>query len=145
MERVSRREFPRVAALVLVLGIGAVYYGKALARLDATADKNSALSFSDREVAGGNSIIVNQEAAYEARALIPPTEHYRVRTGPRLRNATALTATYVESWYRYFLMPRRPAADARWIICYGCDLAELGPRYDVRWRDSNGISIGHLR
>jgi hypothetical protein len=144
MGRISRREFPRMVVVLLMLGIGAVYFVKALIRLDGAADKNSALSFSDREIAGGNSIIVNQEAAYEARALIPPTEHYRVRTGPGLRNATALTATYVESWYRYFLMPRRPAADARWIICYGCDVAELGPRYDVRWRDGNGISIRRL-
>jgi hypothetical protein len=48
---------------------------------------------------------------------------------------------YVESWYRYFLLPRRPAADARWIICYGCDTTELG-KYVVRWHDRNGISIG---
>jgi hypothetical protein len=145
MPRIELRELPRVLAVVLTLGIGAVYYTKALARLDSTADKNSALSFSDREIAGGNSIIVNQEAAYEARVLIPSTETYRVRTGPRLRNATSLTATYVESWYRYFLMPRRPSAQARWIICYGCDLSDLGARYAVRWRDNNGISIGRLR
>lgn len=144
MPRLDRRKAGVLLAVVLATGFGLVYYAKALARLDDVADTNSALSFSDREIAGGNSMIVNQQAAYEAVALIPPTAPYRVRTGPRLRNATPLTLQYVESWYRYFLMPRRPTLDARWIICYGCDASDLGPSYRVRWRDDNGISIGRL-
>ena len=98
----------------------------------------------DRHIAGGNSIVVDQEAADEADVLIPRTETFRVRVGPGLRNATSLTSTYVESWYRYFLLPRRPSLDARWIICYGCDTSELGS-YQVLWRDNNGISIGRRR
>jgi hypothetical protein len=136
----------RFAAVLLIVsaGVAAVYLVKGLAKLDDTADGNSALSYADREIAGGNSILIDQEAAYEARALIPAKETYRVRVGPGLRHATSLTSTYVESWFTYFLMPRRPAADARWIICYGCDRAELGPSFDERWHDDNGISIGRL-
>jgi len=136
-----------VAAILLIATgvIATVYLAKALPNLDETADANSALSYADREIAGGNSILVDQEAAYEARALIPSGETYRVRVGPGLRNATPLTSTYAESWFAYFLMPRRPAGDARWIICYGCDPAELGRSFHERWHDANGISIGRVR
>jgi len=141
MTRIDGRRAAIALTLVATLIVSAIYYAKSLARLDDRADANSELSFSDRLVAGGNSVIVNQEAATEADALIPRTETFRVRVGPRLRNAQALTSVFVESWYRYFLLPRRPAADARWIICYGCDTSELG-KYVVRWHDTNGISIG---
>jgi len=141
MSRIDGRRAAIALTLLATLIVSAIYYAKSLARLDDRADANSELSFSDRLVAGGNSVVVNQEAATEADALIPRTETFRVRVGPRLRNAQALTSVYVESWYRYFLLPRRPAADARWIICYGCDTSELG-NYVVRWHDTNGISIG---
>jgi hypothetical protein len=134
------------AGLVIAVGVvAAIYLVKAVVKLDDTADANSAMSYADREIAGGNSILIDQDAAYEARALIPSAATYRVRVGPGLRNATPLTSTYVESWFDYFLMPRRPAGNARWIICYGCDRSELGPSFVERWRDDNGISIGRLR
>jgi hypothetical protein len=141
MRWIDARRVAVPLTVVVTLIVGGVYYGKSIARLDDRADANSGLSFSDRVVAGGNSVIVDQEAATEAEALIPRTASFRVRVGPRLRHATDLTSVYVESWYRYFLLPRRPAADARWIICYGCDTTELG-KYVVRWHDGNGISIG---
>ncbi|MFL6029297.1 MAG: hypothetical protein ACJ74D_04625 [Gaiellaceae bacterium] len=143
MRRVDALSAAATLALVSALVVGAFYYARALRDLDGRADANSGLSFSDRLIAGGNSVIVDQEAATEARALIPLSASFRVVVGPRLRNATPLTSEHVESWFRYFLLPRRPARDARWIICYGCNTAEL-PRYSVRWRDDEGISIGHL-
>jgi hypothetical protein len=137
----------RVGALVVValaLGFCAVYFVKSLDHADAQATANSSLSYADREVAGGNSIIVDQNAAYEARALIPTTSTYRVVTGGTVKDATTLTAPFVDAWFRYFLVPRRPAADARWIICYACDVSKLGGPYTVRWQDTSGISIGQL-
>jgi hypothetical protein len=131
-----------VFVLAPVIGIAGTYYVKAVPHLDELADKNSELSYSDREIAGGSSIVINQEAAYEARALIPVTGSFRVLTGDSLRHATSLTLPYVEGWFRYFLFPRRTSGDARWIICYGCDPSAVGDRYIVRWRDANGISIG---
>jgi len=145
---ISGRQLAVVAARVAVAAsvvFGALYFVKALSDLDGRARANSELSFEDREIAGGNAILVSQDAAYEARGLIPPRATYRVRAGSLLRNAKPLTSTYVESWYRYFLMPRRPAENARWIICYGCDASELGPSFETLWHDDNGVSIGRLR
>jgi hypothetical protein len=136
------------AGVVLCVGLsvtlGAFYLLRALADFDDVASNNSSLSFSDREVAGGNGIVIDQEAVYQARALIPQDAKYRVVTGSGLKDTTSLTLPFVDSWYRYFLMPRRPAADARWIICYGCDASKLGGPYRVVWRDTDGISIGRL-
>jgi hypothetical protein len=134
-----------VLCIAAALGVGLIYYGKALRQLDNTASSNSALAYDDREIAGGNSVIVDQAAAYEARALIPVGTAYRFAIGSGLREQTDLTEKYAGDWFRYFLMPRRQRVDARWVICYGCDLATLGASYDVRWRDADGISIGQLR
>jgi hypothetical protein len=131
--------------IAVALGVGALYYYKALSQLGDTASSNASLTFDDREIAGGNSVIVDQAAAYEARSLIPVSATYRLVVGRKLRKQTELTENNVEGWFRYFLMPRRPRLDARWIICYGCDTSALGGVYAVRWKDDIGISIGQLR
>jgi hypothetical protein len=127
------------------LCIGLVYYAKALRQLGNTASSNSALAYDDRELAGGNSVVVDQAAAYEARALISVGTAYRFAIGPGLRNRTDLTEKYAGDWFRYFLMPRRQRLDARWVICYGCDPTALGASYEAQWHDADGISIGRLR
>jgi len=134
-----------ISCLVAALSVGAVHYVHALSQLGDTASSNSSLSFEDREIAGGNSIVVDQRAAYEARALIPATDAYRVAVGPNLREKTELTEAYVASWFTYFLMPRRPADDAQWVICYGCDRSTLRGTFETRWQDRKGISIGRVR
>jgi hypothetical protein len=137
------------AGVVLCVGLsivfGAIYFPRALSDFHKAASNNSALSFSDREVAGGNGIVTDQEAVYQARAIIPRNARYRVVTGSALKNPTPLTLAFVETWYRYFLMPRRTALDARWIICYGCDVSKLGRPYAILWHDDDGISIGRLQ
>jgi hypothetical protein len=135
--------------VVLCVGLsivfGAIYFPRALTDFDDTASNNSVLSFSDREVAGGNGIVADQEAVYQAQAIIPRNARYRVVTGSALKNPTPLTLAFVETWYRYFLMPRRTALDARWIICYGCEVSKLGRPYAIVWQDGDGISIGRLQ
>jgi hypothetical protein len=135
--------------VILCVGLsivfGAIYFPRALTDFDDTASNNASLSYSDREVAGGNGIVADQEAAYQAQAIIPRDAKYRVVTGSALKNPQSLTLAFVETWYRYFLMPRRTAGDARWIICYGCDVSKLGGPYAILWQDNDGISIGRLQ
>jgi hypothetical protein len=133
------------SCLAAAVAIGAVYYVKALDQLGDTASSNSSLAYDDREIAGGNSIIVDQTAAYEARGLIPVTSSYRLVVGDRLREKTELTTTFAEGWFRYFLMPRRARPDALWVICYGCDTKSLDGAFELRWKDQKGISIGRLQ
>jgi hypothetical protein len=137
---------PAVIALVVVTAVLAVvYFAKGVSQLGDTATANSKLSYADREIAGGNGIVVDQNAAYEARAIIPPADRYRVATGTGMRDPTPLTLPFVGWWFQYFLMPRRPGPGARWIICYGCDTSKLGGSYVARWSDHSGISIGRVR
>jgi hypothetical protein len=142
------RSPPRLLVVAIVAActvLGIVYFVKGMSDIGRVAGSNAALSYADRDIAGGNGIILDQQAAYEARAIIPRDGKYRVVTGSALVNPTSLTLLFVDAWFRYFLMPRRPAANAPWVICYGCDVSKLGGTYTVRWRDDSGISIGALR
>jgi hypothetical protein len=123
---------------------GLVYFARAIDRLGDDAERNSALNFDDREFAGGNSLVVDKRALYEARALIPEHGTYRVVAGPGVEGATELTEPFIDQFARYFLMPRRPAEDARWILCYGCDVSELGERFQVVWQNGTGIALGTI-
>jgi hypothetical protein len=125
---------------VTVVAVVVAYPG-ALLDLGDEATRNSELSFADREIAGGNGVVVDQTVVYAARALIPVGETYHVAIGPDFSGGTDLTSQYVDSYYRYFLMPRRPAEDAQWIVCYGCDVDAYGEHTAVRWSNGSGISI----
>jgi len=129
-----------VAALAVI-----VSYPGVLRELGRDASKNGSLSFSDREIAGGNSLVADQAAVYAARGLIPASETFHVVVNPRYDGGSDLTVQHVESYYRYFLMPRRPAEDAQWIICYECDLAQYDGRAEIVWEDSEGIAIARMR
>ena len=134
----------RVGVVFLVavtLVAAAIGYGRDVRNLGETASHNSALSYADREIAGGNSVLPDQSAAYEARARIRHDETYHVAFGPDYVGGSSLTRPYAESFYLGFLMPRRPANDADWVICHGCDLAEYGDRATVVWRGPEGVSI----
>src|SRR5262249_32204046 len=112
-----------------------------LRELDNDASRNAALSYSDREIAGGNGLVADQKAVYAARGLIPRHASYHVAVSPSFEGGTDLTKGNVASYYRYFLLPRRPAERAPWVVCYGCDTSAYGADAKVVWKDDEGISI----
>ena len=130
-----------ILCVAVALVFGLVYLVRAVDQLGDDASRNAALNFDDREFAGGNSLVVDKRALYEARALIPEDGTYRVAAGPGVDGATELTEEYIDQYARSFLMPRRPAADAHWILCYGCELAALGDGHEVVWTNGGGISL----
>lgn len=138
-------EGPIRVGVVLLVAIATVAviveYPFVLRDLGDDASRNSSLSYADREIAGGNSVVADQLAVYAARAIIPEDETYHVAVDPDYGEGSELTVPFVESYYRYFLMPRRSAETARWVICYGCDLEQYGPQSEVVWEGSEGISI----
>jgi hypothetical protein len=133
-----------VFCVVLATAVTAVRLPGTIADLHDAAARNSDLSYADREFAGGNGLVIDQEALYQARALIPPDGSFRVETGDALRNATELTIPYIEGFATYFLMPRHRDDDARWLLCYGCDLSRYGDRARIVWQNDGGISIVRL-
>ena len=133
-----------VVFLVATAAIAVVVtYPRLLRELGDNASRNSALSYADRDIAGGNGLVADQVAVYAARGLIPNDETYRVDVGPNYEGGTDLTSAHVAGYYRYFLLPRRPAEDAPWIVCYGCDLSRFA-RADIVWKDEDGISISRV-
>jgi len=121
----------------LALAAGLVNFAKALDELGTEAGVHAEANTDDRELAGGTSLGLVQEALTEARGLIPERGAYRLVVGP--------DATNIGQFARYFLMPRRPTAEARWVLCYACDRSSLGAELDVLWRDDAGNLVGRLR
>jgi hypothetical protein len=141
-------EWPHGVVRIGVVLVVAVTAGAALARYPALlrdlgdeASGNAALSYSDREIAGGNGLVADQTAVYAARAVIPEDETFNVVVSPSFEGGSSETVQYVASYYRYFLVPRRMAENARWVICYGCDRATYGDAAEVVWEGDEGISI----
>jgi hypothetical protein len=130
-----------LACLVLLCAAALWRAPLAVSRLGSLAGESSRLDYADREIAGGNGIIIDQGALYEARAIIPPGARYRILVGSRLQNATSLSETFAPLYYGYFLLPRRQSAGAPWIVCFGCDLAASAPGAQTLWSGENGISV----
>ena len=131
-----------VAFLVAVTALAvAIRYPSLFAEMNRQASANSNLSYADRDIAGGNGLVVDQAAVYAARALIPEDATYHVSVNPEFAAGSELTVPFVDSYYRYFLLPRRPAESAPWIICYGCDLGPYGDRGQVIWEGEDDVSI----
>jgi hypothetical protein len=131
-----------VSCVAVALAIALVQWVKTLGDLDALADKHAALTYEDREIGVGLSIVADQRAVFEARALIPPDGRYEVVTGDRpVRDATGWTKPYIGNFAAYFLLPRKPSNSAPWVICYGCDPSSLGARSRVVWTNGAGISL----
>ena len=146
-------EWPRGIARLAAASCVAVALGVLVYELPRTVDllgddaaRNAALSYADRDIAGGNAVLADQLLAYQARAIIPANAPYRVVIGPKLGKQAALPTSSLPGWLRYSLMPRRPSDTApTWIVCYGCDTSPWGDRYEILWHDDYGISVGRLR
>lgn len=130
-------------ALCVVLSVP--YYVRAIDRLGDEATANARANYDDREIGGGHSILAETQALYEARGRIPERATYRVVAGPHVEGATELTEQYVDQFARFFLMPRRPAPDAPWVLCYGCERAGLDDTLDVVWESPAGVSLWQRR
>lgn len=129
-----------IACVGVLLVALAFQYPGALREADAEADENAALSYADREFASGNSVVADQGGLYEARGRIPPDGSYIVSVGEPVDGWTDLTAPFVSSFARYFLLPRRQLDGAPWVLCYACDLGDH-PGHATVYAGSDGISL----
>ena len=126
--------------LALVLIAVAVRYPHTFRAANQTSRANAALDLLDRKVGGGNSVIPDQQVLFEALGRIPPNETFAVAVGEPQEGWTDLTATYAETFFRYFLLPRRVDQNASWILCLACD-AKAFPGARPVWKGENGILI----
>jgi hypothetical protein len=89
----------------------------------------------------------------EALAVIPPDADYAVLMPATLADAApyginAITMGSGPAFLRYLLLPRwqvEDSAEARYVICFGCDTTAWDRRVVWLWRDEKGDSIGKVR
>jgi hypothetical protein len=129
-----------VFCVVVALIAAVVRYPAAIREANDTVSHNAALDYADREIAGGNGVVADQAAMYEARSRIPGGATYRVVTGAKDPSFSELTIPFIEDFATSFLLPRRPSPTAPWVLCYGCN-SSLFPNGEVVWNDGEGISI----
>jgi hypothetical protein len=128
--------FGVASCVAVVAALGAAYFVKAIELLDGEARSNAAANYDDRAFGGGIALGVDQEALEEARGWIPKDGTYRL--------VVDASATNIGQFARYYLMPRRPKPDARWVLCYRCDLSRFDDRLDVVYKDDAGVTLGRL-
>jgi hypothetical protein len=133
-----------VGCVVAMLVALAVHYPDAFRDANRTARANASLDLLDREIGGGNSVIPDQGLLVHARGLIPENETFTVAVGPKQEGWTELTEGFAESYAKYFLLPRRAAVDAPWILCLACARAAY-PAAEEVWSGEDGLAILRLR
>jgi len=126
--------------LLVVLVAVVVRYPETFRQANSSARGNAALDQLDREVGGGNSVIPDQRLLFEARGAIPEDGTFAVAMGAPRTSWSDLTVPFAETYLRYFLLPRRSAPDAPWILCFACDRSDF-PGATVAWAGDDGLSI----
>lgn len=118
----------------------AIRFPQTFADANRTARANAASDYLDREVGGGNSVLPAQAVAIEARGRIAASGTFDVDVGPPQEGWSELaTPDAIETYLRYFLLPRRPRDDAPWVLCFACD-RDAHPGARVVWEDE-GLAI----
>ena len=132
--------------VVLCLGITLIalawLYPQAFAGANRTARANAELDYLDREFGGGNSVLPDQTIAIEARARIPEDDAFVVAVGaPREDWSELAVPDAIDTYMRYFLLPRRHDDDAPWVLCFACD-PNAYPGSEAVWADEeSGMAI----
>lgn len=132
-----------VVAFCVAVTVGAVVvlYPQAFSDANETARANAALDHLDREIGGGNSVLPDPTIVVDARGRIPPDGTFAIDVGePQAAWGELATPDAIATFLRSFLLPRREAADAPWVLCFACDPA-AHPGAETVWEDEEGLSI----
>ena len=106
-----------------------------------------------RELTTGDIEGLPLELQVEALRVIPPRANYAVLMPATLADAapygiSAITMESGPAFLLYLLLPRwqvEDPAQARYVICFGCDTTPWDHHTTWLWRDDKGDSIGRVR
>jgi len=105
-----------------------------------------------RDVTTGDGLGIPYDLQVAALADIPPGARYTLLLPENEQVAsvyriTPLAFETAGDFLRYLLLPAEPVApaEARYLICWGCDTTPWDHRTDWLWQTDQGESIGRLR
>ena len=99
-----------------------------------------------RELIAADGLGISQEFVERARELVPPDTSYALVDPAPAAGAAPTTRAALGPYLRFVLFPRKEVepADARWLLCYLCDLATVDVRATPVWRDGSGLVIAQV-
>ena len=126
------------ALATLFVGFGGAYDDFA-GRAGANRDQTSV----QRLLSGAIATDMSRGFVLAARDLVPAGATFAVETGDKVEVSTPVSLYAVLGYSQFQLLPRRlaPAAEAQWLLCYGCDQAAYASRFEVVWDAEPGLAI----
>ena len=132
-----------VFCVAVMVGAVGLRYEEAFRFVNQQARSNASLDYVDRQLGAGNSVVPDQGLLLEARGWIPEDGTFAVAVGDRPPGWTDLTGDFTEMFARYFLLPRRAAPDAPWILCLACDRSGYRGAVEV-WSGEDELALLRL-
>jgi len=132
-----------VACVLAVAAAAALKLDEALGLYDWRADENAALSYLARAY-GDRGWIGDRDVVEDARLRMPEDATYAIVFAPGA--ARRGRSNVIREFLVYHLYPRRltPLGEASWAFCYGCRIADLGPRFRQLAQSDDGTRFGRL-
>lgn len=134
-----------VACVGVACFVGAGRLDDTVAIFDFRADANAAATFRDRTLPASPWVAGSPRVMEEGRLWMPEDATYRVVEARKL--AVAEGSGYGRHFLRNLLLPRveTDSESARWVFCYACTPATLGPQYEVLSDSGAGFLFARRR
>jgi hypothetical protein len=132
-----------VATLVLVVA----QLVPGFRRVHDAAARNEGFTPQHRAIVSAYGLDISRSFLVAATRLLPRDATYAVVTGPNVQVSTPITLSALPPYAQTLLLPRRQlpffTADAQYVLCYGCVLAEQqrGGPLSVLWNAEPGLLI----
>jgi hypothetical protein len=142
-----------IAAAVVVAVAATVFvvrFPTALRAFDHRASVNASRTALERTIAGADLLDIDNTFLAQALSLLPPRAPYAVvrsesRAGAQRLGIVPTTFNALPGYVQFVLLPRRQVEprDARWLLCYGCDLGKFR-NLEVLWRGDPDLAIARI-
>lgn len=140
----------RSAAVAAIVGaallVTLLQYGSTFSRFERDANRDASLPRWQRELTAAYSIDISRDFLLAARRFVPEHATFAVVTGSNIEVSMPETLLGVNAYAQFYLFPRRRTqlSQARWLLCFGCRLRQVGVRTHVLWREESGIAIARI-
>jgi hypothetical protein len=136
-----------VGAIVLLAAVCVlVNFPHTMRTLHQRVEVNVSKGTSGRELVATDGLGISQELIEQARVALPRDASYAIADPTPGAPVAQTTRLALAPYLQFALLPRRRVelAKAAWLLCYECDLANIGRPLEQTWSDGNGLVIARV-